>query len=70
MSTNNTFTDDLLTAEELAKKLNVSVQFIHKHTRQFRIPGQIKVGRVWRYRESIIFKRLLGHYQFLLEESK
>jgi hypothetical protein len=50
----------LLSAKELAKFLNVSLKFVEKYTALRRIPGQTKVGRVWRYDLRAIEKKLLS----------
>lgn len=39
---------EMLTSQELAALLNVSLRFIEKN-REY-IPGAIKIGRVWRFR--------------------
>ena len=59
--------DRFMTATELALFLHVSLKFVQKHTALRRIPGQIKVGRHWRYNRIEIEKHMLGHMQFLLE---
>ena len=58
---------DYFTPEELALKINMSVKFIQTNTQLRKIPGQTKIGRLWRYRRSEVEKRLLlGSEQFLL----
>ena len=58
----NTITDekefepDLITSQELARRLSMSVKFIEKHRQ--RIYGAIKIGRVWRFSLSEIRARL------------
>jgi len=43
----------LLTVEELAKYLDVTVDTIYRKAREGEIPG-IRVGRVWRFSKEII----------------
>ena len=57
---------DYFTPEELALKINMSIKFIQTNTQLRKIPGQTKIGRLWRYRRSEVEKRLLNG-QFLLE---
>lgn len=47
------------TPPELAEKLNLALKTIRKWTYERRIPGQIKVGSLWRYRALEIEKALL-----------
>jgi excisionase family DNA binding protein len=61
--------NELLTADELAKMLKVSRRFIEVNTGAGRIPGQIKVGRLWRYRKTVIQRALIGA-QFLIKGKK
>ncbi|MFC1584630.1 helix-turn-helix transcriptional regulator [Fibrobacterota bacterium] len=65
MLKNNNQNQEYLNAHELAHKLNMSLKWVVKHTQTRRIPGQIKVGRLWRYRKQDIEKALLKG-QFLL----
>ena len=58
----------LLTPKELALKLKVSLKTIVNWTQAGIVPGQIKVGRVWRYKCQIVEKRILTKGQFLLKE--
>jgi len=58
---------EYLTATQLAKKLNVGLRWVEKQTQARRIPGQIKIGRYWRYRRVDVEKRLLQSDQFLVE---
>lgn len=58
----------LLTPKELALKLKVSLKAIVNWTQAGLIPGQIKIGRIWRYKSQIIDKRILTKGQFLLKE--
>lgn len=44
--------------DELAKYVGVSRKFVVKHVENRRIPGAVKVGRVWRFRISEVEKRL------------
>jgi hypothetical protein len=41
--------EPLLTPRELAQRLHMSLKWVETHTQERRIPGQIKVGRFWRY---------------------
>lgn len=54
------------TPVELAKKLNVSRKFIVKHTMRRAIPGQIKIGRIWRYRKTTV-QEALDSSSFLIK---
>lgn len=60
--------DHLLTPKELASKLNMSMKWVEKHTQSRRIPGQVKVGRVWRYDWVEVQRRMLTG-QVLLERT-
>ncbi len=51
--------NEYYTPEELALKLNVSLKSIRTWTQNRRIPGQVKIGRIWRYRKCDIEKQLL-----------
>lgn len=42
---------DVLTAEEAAKYLRVSLKTLYRLVAAGRVPGQ-KVGRMWRFRQS------------------
>lgn len=57
---------DCFTPKELAAKLNMSLKWVVKMTQAHRMPGQIKIGRLWRYRRVDVEKRLLAG-DFLLE---
>ena len=57
---------EYLTPPQLAKKLNMSLKWIQTQTQARRIPGQVKIGRLWRYRRWDVEKRLLSA-QFLLD---
>ena len=54
------------TPQELAERLNVSKKFVQNQTLARRIPGQIKIGRVWRYCRAEVEKAMLKGGQFLL----
>jgi hypothetical protein len=56
----------LLTPRELANRLQISIKWVEKQTQNRRIPGQVKVGRVWRYSWVEIQRRMLSG-QILLE---
>jgi excisionase family DNA binding protein len=60
-------TTEYYTPQQLAQKLNMSLKFIEKHTQARRIPGQTKVGRMWRYNRIAVEKRLLSGNNFLLD---
>ena len=66
METEKQENPDCLTPKELAGKLNMSLKWVVKHTQARNIPGQVKLGGLWRYRRNEVEKRLLGT-QFLLE---
>ncbi len=59
--------DELLTPTELANRLKMSLKWVVKHTQGRCIPGQVKVGGLWRYRRIEVEKRLLSG-QFLLKK--
>jgi hypothetical protein len=50
---------DYLTPEELAHKLNMSLKWVEKQTQAHKVPGQTKIGRLWRYRLGEVEKQLL-----------
>ena len=52
--------DEVLTADEAALLLKVSVQTVLKESREGRLPG-IKIGREWRY-SRVALMRHLGQY--------
>jgi predicted DNA-binding transcriptional regulator AlpA len=52
--------EPLLSPEQLANKLNMSLKWVEKHTQERRIPGQVKVGRVWRYNWIEVQKRMIS----------
>ncbi len=59
---------EYLTAAQVARKLSVSVQAVHKWTWQKRIPS-VKCGYHWRYPSIELNKRLLSG-QLLSPETK
>jgi excisionase family DNA binding protein len=59
--------NEFLTPQEVAGKLNMSLKWVTKQTQARRMPGQIKIGRLWRYRRTDVEKRLLAG-SFLLEK--
>ena len=46
------------TTESLAERLNVSTKFIVTH--RDKIPGAMKIGRVWRFDKNAVEKKLLS----------
>ena len=50
----------LITPKELAERLHMSIKWVEKHTQEHRIPGQIKVGRLWRYEWLEVQKRIIS----------
>jgi excisionase family DNA binding protein len=58
---------DYLTPQELAAKLSMSLKWVTKYTQARKIPGQVKIGRLWRYNRAEIEKRLLSGNEFLLQ---
>jgi predicted site-specific integrase-resolvase len=50
---------EFMTAIDLSKRLNISIQAVKKWTAARRVPGQIKVGNRWRYSRLAIEKALL-----------
>lgn len=56
---------DFYTPQELALRLNVSIKFVQTQTQARRIPGQVKVGRLWRYNRAEVEKAILKGGQFL-----
>lgn len=62
----NAPSSEYLTPQELAAMLNMSLKWVVKHTQLHRIPGQTKMGRLWRYRRTEVEKRLLSGI-FLLD---
>jgi len=60
----------LITGHELAAKLSVTKKAVERWTSKRLIPGQIKVGRLWRYSLVEIEKRIQSGNGFLMIESK
>ena len=58
MNSNNNQSSEYLSSHELAEYLHVSLKFIEKHLSTHRIPGAVKIGRLWRFRRSDIEKHL------------
>lgn len=50
---------EFFSVSELADYLNCSEKFIRKHIESKRLPGMVKIGRVYRFRKSDVEKRLL-----------
>jgi hypothetical protein len=48
--------DGCYTTESLAVRLNVSKKFIVSHRQ--RIPGAMKIGRIWRFDKATVERRL------------
>lgn len=61
---------DLYTPKELASRLNVSLKFIQSQTQAQRVPGQVKVGRLWRYNRAEVEKAVLMGGQFLKQKKR
>ncbi len=49
----------LLTAEELSKLLRVPKRSIYKFAKEGLIPGVLRIGKHWRFREDLIKKWIL-----------
>ena len=60
---------ELISPKQLADRLHISLKWVEKHTQERRIPGQVKVGRVWRYDWMEVQKRMLSG-QVLLEPAR
>lgn len=58
---------EYLNKKELAEKLGVSERFIEDNTLARKIPGAVKIGRLWRYRVMDLEKALLRGV-FLIEK--
>ena len=58
---------EFFTVQELANYLNCSEKFIRKYIESRRLPGMVKIGRVYRFRKSDVEKKLLSG-QLLLEK--
>jgi hypothetical protein len=52
--------ESLLTPLQLADRLNISLKWVETHTQEHRIPGQVKVGRVWRYNWIEVQRRMFS----------
>jgi hypothetical protein len=50
---------DFYKPEDLAIKLNCSLKSVRTWTQAHRVPGQRKIGRVWRYYKPEIEKAIL-----------
>ena len=50
---------ELLTPDELAKKLRISIKTVRKQTQKWNVPGQVKVWGRWRYKRNEIEKAIL-----------
>jgi excisionase family DNA binding protein len=59
---------EFYTPKQLAARLQVSARSLEKWIQQRRIPGQIRIGRVWRFRAIEVEKRLLNN-DFLLDRN-
>jgi excisionase family DNA binding protein len=64
----STATREFMTTEELAQYLNFSVKSIEKHRVTGRIPGAVRVGRVWRFSRAEVNKRILSGSLLLPED--
>lgn len=49
---------ELITPDELAKRIRMTLSFVKKHTLSHRIPGAVHIGDQWRYRWSDIEQRI------------
>ncbi|NLL15367.1 MAG: helix-turn-helix domain-containing protein [Fibrobacter sp.] len=58
---------EFLSVKQLADYLNCSEKFIRKYVERRRLPGMVKIGRVYRFRKSEVEKKLLSG-QLLLEK--
>lgn len=67
METTQNKPSDFLKPKELADKIGMSLKWVTAQTQARRVPGQIKIGRLWRYRLTEVEKRLLAG-QFLHEK--
>ena len=61
---------EYLTPRELAYKLNVSIKFITNCTQARKMPGQVKMGRLWRYNQKDVNIALLSGSLFKGDSSK
>jgi len=60
---------EFYSGKELAVKLGASTRVIEKWRYEGRIPGQVKIGGMWRYRIVDVEKRLLNG-DFLLPKNQ
>lgn len=60
---------EFFSVQELAAYLNCSEKFIRKHIESRRLPGMVRVGRLYRFRKSDVEKRLLSG-QLLLDSKR
>jgi excisionase family DNA binding protein len=51
---------ELLTPDELAALLNMSIKFVKNHIQSRRIPGLVKCGRHWRIKRVEVEKRIIS----------
>jgi excisionase family DNA binding protein len=58
MSTNEQPEREFMTPAELAQRLNVSQKSVTNWTQARRLPGMVKIGRVWRYERRAIERNL------------
>jgi excisionase family DNA binding protein len=49
---------EYMTPAELAQRLNVSQKSVTNWTQARRLPGMVKIGRVWRYERRAIERNL------------
>lgn len=61
--------NEFLSPSELATMLGMSLKWVEKHTQARNIPGQVKVGRLWRYSRKEIEKGLLSGGQLLIKNN-
>ena len=50
---------EYFTPQELADYSHMSLKFIEKHIATGRLPGAVKMGRVWRFKRVDVEKQLL-----------
>ena len=48
------------TPRELSRKLNVSLKWVTNRTQKRQVPGQTKIGHIWRYKKIEVEKGLLS----------
>ena len=58
---------EYLNFSQLSQWLGVSQNFLRKHNDKGRIPGSIRMGARWMFRNVSIEKQQLTHGQLLLE---